>query len=641
MGPAGAALGQTKEPAPDPKPCARTIRLSGSLGDGANYALVADGDEATYLTPQPGWQFVQMEFGCPVKLNGLRRRMTQDGKRIDGRRDGLGEGVSYSLDGVRWMALSDENSSGWDDPAGKPDPGSDEPGRYPGHAWSAMPYGWSAWLHPNAPAYARIVRLNWRAAKDRLNEMETSYEWASPLDPLLWNLAAWDWTEPVMLAVHYDGDDRTHPGQTVALPWNDTYGECRQENPDIQPAEGWVLLAGNLGTELAKPLPDYPHFFMYNKYKGLIRAFFFYGARRNVPHTATHQMGALDIDGADIPAFAYHTAATTADFDPRYEEIFMKKHLQLDHWACLDFDVAGYDPAIADPSRTAATFEMHFQALAQSDVDLDVIGGLHGTLEAADVRTGRDGLSGLLDTVSSGGAQFLKAVEIFDGAQEKLDKLGDLGNLHPTTWWGPPLVQAAQAATGDVPLLAAAAGFIASLLGGDDHEFPLSWRTELTGEFRINGTISTAPDLALVPFYVPGTIHGRDRVLDPLYDEPLGIYALTERPLIDWWNMPFSQRGVQLSVDPASIIINPHSGLRLISAKAALVSPRYRPRRFSAISAFAAPWPPISMSTTEFNTLRVGLLLELERIDRPGGPTLKFYQEYEATKEANGVYGDF
>jgi hypothetical protein len=70
--------------------------------------------------------------------------------------------------------------------------------------------------------------------------------------------------------VHYAEDVRKSPGQPVPLLWNDIYGNCYEENPDIAPVDGWVLLTGNFGTSLIIPQPDYPYFVLYNRYRGML-----------------------------------------------------------------------------------------------------------------------------------------------------------------------------------------------------------------------------------------------------------------------------------------------------------------------------------------------------------------------------------
>ena len=146
---------------------------------------------------------------------------------------------------------------------------------------------------------------------------------------------------------------------------------------------------------------------LYNKYRGIMRPYIFYGSRAGISHMATHQMGELSVDNGDVAAFTHHTGTYLFDFNPRYQQVFIKKDLYLDRWACLEFDVSGYDPAIADPSKTGASFATNFHGLEVSMVDLNGAIDLSGTLDAANVRTGGTSLAAL-DMVTTVAGDFLK-----------------------------------------------------------------------------------------------------------------------------------------------------------------------------------------------------------------------------------------
>jgi hypothetical protein len=353
-------------------------------------------------------------------------------------------------------------------------------------------------------------------------------------------------------------------------------------------------------------------------------------------------MGAVQVVDGNVATFTHHTGTALDNFNPRYEQIFIKKDLFPSTWACLEFDVTGYDPTLAHASNTGARFVTNFYPLSESILQAEMIGGLRGTLEAANVRTGRDGQTSVLDSVATVGGSFLKAVNVYEDIDTALTDMKAKGDANPNTWWGPPL--AALAVAGGetaVPFIGAAAGFVTSLFDGlFGSSVPLSYRVDLTGEFRINGTITTTQSLATLPFYVPGTPYGRDPALYPLYHAPLGIYSLASQPTIGWWSTR-TRVGTTLRFDPASVIVNPHSGLRLRSVQVALVSPDARPTRFDNPVSFllATLKSPIWMSRTRMNALKVGLQLEFQRIDRPDAPLITIYREYEASRIYEGEWG--
>ena len=636
----------------EPPPCTPRATITGSIGAaGATpYQKIYDRDPATSITTKrKGWQYVDFDFACPVMVRELRRHMTKGG--TSGPRE-AGESVSYSLDGIRWRSITEDGSSGWEDATFVPrDAASDEPGGAPpfaGAFWKGVPYGWSPRLHLSSPVYARYVRYSWQAIGDSIHEFHVDYETVNSAIPnLLWDWTSWDWTEPdLYLRVRYQGDTRD-PAHDVTLPWDDSHGTCFQEVADVEPEDGWALLAGNLGTDPTGPLPDFPYFFLYNKYRGVIRSYFFYGARYGAPTEATHQMGSLVVENDSLPAFTHHTGTTLGDYDPSYEQVFLKKHMPLNHWACLDFDVAGYDPDIADKSGT--TFMLWWYEMTQSLLQAQGVVGLSGTLDAAPMRTGK--LGGAWDQLEGASGPFMKGVSLFASPEDAADRLaasieGYHNDGNSETWWSAAIAAGsapASLATGDVlSFLAETAGFITKLAtGGSGSQVPLSWNLDLAGDLTINGTISTAPDLTGVRFYVPGTTYGAHPELNPLYHAPLGVYALSARPTVYWYSIQPSGKSVNLDLPPNWVTINPHAGLQLVSAKAALVS-RYREPLIPLrdLGDYVLDSNVVFVPPNPLDSLRVGLLLELRRIGQPLADPIRMYQEFEPDVVYDGVEFD-
>jgi hypothetical protein len=644
-----------------PAQCLPAVRVTASVADESKtaYKSLHDGNISTFLNSSAkGWQYVQFDFGCEVDLYELRRYMTRDGRRIDGVRAGLGEAVVYSRDGVSWSEMTNDTSKGWETAKViEADPDGGIASGYRGFAWHSLPYGWSPSLSLTKSARARFVRYNWDVYGDRLHELKLTYGTVNASFPVEWNLATWDWTRDQLLTVHYTDDLRTlpPPDRPVILPWNEHDGPCYQENPDIAPSNGWVMLTGNLGTPF-RALPDYPYFVLYNRYTGTMRWYFFYGPRTGQNNDATHQMGTLAVADGEVAAFTHHTGKTApdvgeprdpqSDYDPLYQQIFLKKGLAVRHWTCLEFDASGYDPNIGDTSKTGANFIMTFDGLERTEVDAVVAGGLSGVLDFSDLRTGRD-MSGL-DAITTGAGSFLKVVNVYKDIDDTLNQMETKGAANPMTWWGPLLQQAAALASQNtVPLIGAAAGFITSLIDGGETKVPLSYRVNLTGEFRLTGTLQTSRWVANPRVYVPGTIYGRTPEMRPLYHEPLGVYSLTREPVIEWYDAPSAEaakqwggtRGVTLWFDPSSVSVNPHAGLRLHSIAVAPVSSLgSQPIPFKDPTAYTGT-PETWMTTSRMNSLKVGVRLQFERLDDPTAPLVTFYREYPAVFQHLGVWG--
>ena len=119
------------------------------------------------------WQYIQLDFQCIREFRGFRRYMSYldvsglpSTRGVRGHRTRQqGEGMLYSIDGQTWARLPNAASFGWDiyDTLGRPS------------AWYGLPYGWSAWIVPSSPVYARYIRFNWDGDIDVVNELQFNF----------------------------------------------------------------------------------------------------------------------------------------------------------------------------------------------------------------------------------------------------------------------------------------------------------------------------------------------------------------------------------------------------------------------------------------------------------------------------------
>ncbi|MEZ4619471.1 MAG: hypothetical protein R2867_28750 [Caldilineaceae bacterium] len=144
--------------------CKPKIQVTGDQSGtpGSTHGLAYDAQIGTaFVSKFQDWQFVRLSANCLMELKGLRRYMTRDGKNATGHRGAQGETVSYSIDGVHWVNLTGETTSGWESYT-----------NYRPHAWHSVQYGWSKWLTLKSPVYARHIRFHWDGDGDALNEIE-------------------------------------------------------------------------------------------------------------------------------------------------------------------------------------------------------------------------------------------------------------------------------------------------------------------------------------------------------------------------------------------------------------------------------------------------------------------------------------
>lgn len=179
----------------------------------------------------------------------------------------------------------------------------------------------------------------------------------------------WDWTvdEPYDLFVSTASSGIVHY-PNIRLPYYAGSESAADDSDgdlpgawDIRPEDGWVLLFRDFGT--AERGVVWPKIILYNKYRGLLRLFYY---NIHIPEAYPYGMVGLRREDASDPfaLFTYLDDANTTldDFDPDRTEIFTGQ-LQPLAWNYADFVVAGYDPELPDD----ATFVFDIEGVKEGD----------------------------------------------------------------------------------------------------------------------------------------------------------------------------------------------------------------------------------------------------------------------------------
>lgn len=141
--------------------------IAGAAGlKGTKVEMAFDGDPKTaFVSSDKEWQYLQIDAGCLMQVNGLRRMMSHDGENIKGHRGSQGETVAYSIDGTHWVDFTGDKTTGWQSYV-----------NYRTNAWHSVNYGWSETLLLKVPVYARHIRFRWDGNGDALNEVEVDWQ---------------------------------------------------------------------------------------------------------------------------------------------------------------------------------------------------------------------------------------------------------------------------------------------------------------------------------------------------------------------------------------------------------------------------------------------------------------------------------
>jgi hypothetical protein len=325
----------------------------------------------------------------------------------------------------------------------------------------------------------------------------------------------WDWTEDVLYRLYIAGSDDV----TTALPYFNPEGPAFHDLNaggaalDIYPADGWVLVARDFGTEGREVVV--PYFIVYNKYRGILRLFFY--------NTIIHEAFTSGLVKLEQPHASQAAALFTfgesryfvTDFDAglTQEAVVPLGHLQ---WCYADFVILGYDPQ----PPTDATLAFWFTGVEVSELEVSGEVNLTQVTNKAHI-TGRQDLQGAFVTAH----KKYKSVGTALADLEKAVGAGKNGFLKK--YLGPifdsPFADA-------VPYLSAAAGFVQALLGGKPTQvIPMKFQ----GGVELSGTLTTVNFLHTLSVRVPGApLSDPNDNARPLYTEPLGIFNVVDQPLM-------------------------------------------------------------------------------------------------------------
>lgn len=94
--------------------CEPAITSNKPSTNGTPPEVVFDGNRfSVFFSSFQDWQYVQIDFGCTINLAAIRRYMSRSEGMPSSRRQ-QGEGFSYSLDGKKWIALTANDTTGWE-----------------------------------------------------------------------------------------------------------------------------------------------------------------------------------------------------------------------------------------------------------------------------------------------------------------------------------------------------------------------------------------------------------------------------------------------------------------------------------------------------------------------------------------------
>jgi hypothetical protein len=349
--------------------------------------------------------------------------------------------------------------------------------------------------------------------------------------------STWNWTEDQLYTLYTTGGEQF----TVRLPYFSDTSPVKQllSVHDVKNDEGWALLYRNFGTQ--EEGTEVPRFFLYNRFQGILR-FFFYNYKIDNPFSAAFvRLRLINTGvGTSTPPLLTFYAGDPGLWQPvpprpdgyreeyldnydKSREVLAVTKLAFREWCYADFVLAGYYPKLGSaPEFTDSAFGI--EVVGVDEFKLQV----NGEVSLAPLYKGGTSnlfmdLGSLINQVPGGAivsvlTWFLSKDEANKADQEKADKEGKSSAKSVF------LSLAGKVLKEYLPSVGKAMGFLGKLIGGTSSKTLV----ELKGTVSLTGTLTRSSAALYTYLRVPGVQHSGQDAMP--FGVELGIINLVTQP---------------------------------------------------------------------------------------------------------------
>jgi hypothetical protein len=388
----------------------------------------------------------------------------------------------------------------------------------------------------------------------------------------LTNAKLWDWMTPtydlyiiqnqaptVMNSPFYDLNQRPNIDHL-----NDVSKPDNTPFLDYLPADGWELLYKNFGTTTqAQPTP---HFLLYNKYSGIIRAFVLVANSPTSVQGATvsiqfNESGSTYYETALLNNFGDETK-TCEDYEIDASKSVPNEYLNppsysiSDNWMFAEFSTM-YDPCTCVlPSGKPTELRITVDLLNQANIELESFGTISENISSNGIVNTNTSFQPTLKNLFDAGMHLYKDGEkgYKDGTSWANDATSFFNNNHDKI--GPifynlfnhddeilhVLFSAASDALPYVGVAFAITKSVISLVKKYSATANPSNRVQPTVkiqklQFKTTGTLTTSIPVTDAKIALPGSPHSftiGDNAKKPVYNNVLGVFGMLKKPVIEY-----------------------------------------------------------------------------------------------------------
>jgi hypothetical protein len=400
---------------------------------------------------------------------------------------------------------------------------------------------------------------------------------------------SWDWTVNTTYPLYVSGISSP---VNVLLPYYASTGPAAADlniagDRDILPSQGWVLAVRDFGSSTSPT--SLPYFILYNKYRGLLRLFYWSTLPSSFDHAAAslHFQQTTAAKTAALMTLSDSTNLTADAYNPSRAEIVIGK-IAWQQWSYLDFDLSGYDPNLASKTDPTLVFDLTgvttTDLVATGTIDLNQVVQVNQPSSS----------NGFQNIVNGVVTAFTKPAARYKQIADAQTVYTNLGKDHLGTWWGQYLNDIGTTLSGAAWLrgLGPVVGVLETIFGGGSSSPSQPKPLIFNGQVTLKGTLTTQSVLYSIILRAPGAIHAdptNDALSNvlPLYDHPLGIFNLLNAPILetyiqegvgycyngfDTWDYEYYYIGsVGQKFKQINYAVNPWSGLQVQSLDVAYI----------------------------------------------------------------------